>query len=131
LTQYEQRPRIITDKERRKRSKTETGKTSRAILRDAVGEFEKITHAISKLEIRMRDLSARKLLEALLERNPDPQAIYSFFRVTEELHQAWLALLEKGKAPTRQAIGRASAKSIMAQSGTEKKPLKNSRSQKK
>jgi hypothetical protein len=119
------------DKEGRKRSKTETGKTSRATLRDAIADFEKITHGMFNLEVRVRDLSARKLLEEFLARNPDPQAIYSFFRVTEELHQAWLALLEKGKAPTRQAMGRASVKSIMAQSGIGKKPLKNSRSQKK
>jgi hypothetical protein len=117
LTQYEQRPRIIMDKEGRKRSKTETGKTSRATLRDAIADFEKITHGMFNLEVRVRDLSARKLLEEFLARNPDPQA--------------WLALLEKGKAPTRQAMGRASVKSIMAQSGTGKKPLKNSRSQKK
>ena len=111
---------VIMDKEEREGYKAQMGNTDRATLQNTVEQFEKITHDMFNLEVRMRELSARKLLEEFLARDPDPQAIYAFFRVVEELHQAWLALLQKGKAPTRKAIGHASPKS-MANSGNETK----------
>ena len=111
---------MIMDKEEREGYKAQMGNTDRATLQNTVEQLEKITHDMFNLEVRMRELSARKLLEEFLARDPDPQAVYAFFRVVEELHQAWLALLQKGKAPTRKAIGHASPKS-MANSGKETK----------
>jgi hypothetical protein len=113
-------------KEVRKQFKAEKAKTERGSFQDAVGQFEKITKDMAKLEVRMRELSAQKLLENFFARDPDPQLIYSFFRVTEELHQGWSALLEKGKAPTRQAKGHASVRNSVANSATnmEEKPSK-------
>jgi hypothetical protein len=56
------RPRVIMDKEERTRHKAEIGRSDRATLQDAVGQFEKITHDMFNLEVRMRELSAGKLL---------------------------------------------------------------------
>jgi hypothetical protein len=104
------------NKKERKPFKAEVGKSSQAALKETVRQFEKITRDMCNLEAGMRGLSAQKLLEEFLARDRDPQAIYSFFRVVEELHQAWAGLLEKGKAPTRKALGD-SAKNTTANTG--------------
>ena len=113
----EQQPKLTMNKKERKPYKAEVGKSSQAVLKETVRQFEKITRDMFNLEARMRELSAQKLLEEFLARDRDPQAIYSFFRVVEELHQAWAGLLEKGKAPTRKAVGGDSAKNTTANTG--------------
>jgi hypothetical protein len=85
------------DKEEREGYKAQMGNTDRATLQNTVEQLEKITHDMFNLEVRMRELSARKLLEEFLARDPDPQAVYAFFRVVEEQHQACWRSCKKEK----------------------------------
>ena len=74
-------------------------------MKNPVEEFEGILLATLELATSMEKAnnSMQKLLEEMIERNPNGVGIDAFLRMAEEVRKGWSALQQKGKAPTRKA----------------------------